>query len=333
MKRCFLIVTLVLFLFVSVGFSQTVYLTETFSDGVAENEWLSGYPGYSPIIETAYMENNPSGDNWVGMLNMNDAGVSESYTGDENWTDYYYEANIYVPINEGWYYGIEFRVRVDGEATTAYQFSSQFNVSSMEQRLRFRIRPSMGFPEVIQDWYAADIPGGVPTLSGWNKFAVQAVGNQFWLYFNDQEMPGCPYENDMLTQGGVGVYLFDMMADIGITLYADDLVVREPSNAIEEENEIEGQVGFKLHQNFPNPVTNSTAIRFHLPRTEKVSLEIFNLLGQRIRTLCNRSLDAGMHEIEWDGRTENSQRATPGIYYYRLHALDFDSTQKLIVVE
>jgi hypothetical protein len=75
---------------------------------------------------------------------------------------------------------------------------------------------------------------------------------------------------------------------------------------------------YELSQNYPNPFNPSTKIRFALPVSGKVKLEIYDLLGNTVRTLVNKEMSAGRHEILWDGRNQGGHTATVGIYFYRI---------------
>ena len=86
---------------------------------------------------------------------------------------------------------------------------------------------------------------------------------------------------------------------------------------------------FALHQNTPNPFATSTLIRFDLPRAAETRLEVFDLIGRRIRTLENRALPAGFHVAEWNHLDEAGRPVAPGIYVYRLIAGDFSQRRKM----
>lgn len=76
----------------------------------------------------------------------------------------------------------------------------------------------------------------------------------------------------------------------------------------------------ELDQNFPNPFNPVTTIRFGLPQETRVSLKIYNLLGQEVRTLISGLKEAGYHEIQWDGRNAVGAGVASGIYVYRIQA-------------
>jgi hypothetical protein len=73
-----------------------------------------------------------------------------------------------------------------------------------------------------------------------------------------------------------------------------------------------------LDQNYPNPFNSQTAIGYHLPEEGSVVLDIYNIAGQRVRTLVNRRQAAGMHAVIWDGRDDLGAPIGSGVYLYRL---------------
>lgn len=90
---------------------------------------------------------------------------------------------------------------------------------------------------------------------------------------------------------------------------------------------------YSLNQNFPNPFNPQTMISFSLPQSGDVKLEIFNILGERVRTLADGPLTAGSYRYTWDGK-DNAGRSTPsGIYLYRLSAEGFESTRKMLLLK
>jgi hypothetical protein len=91
-----------------------------------------------------------------------------------------------------------------------------------------------------------------------------------------------------------------------------------------------------LLQNYPNPFNPETWIPFHLKGEASVSIRIFNLSGQLIRTLDLGNMDAGVYVSRskaayWDGKNEAGEEVSSGIYFYTLQAGDFNSTKKMVV--
>ncbi|MFH1845327.1 MAG: FlgD immunoglobulin-like domain containing protein [bacterium] len=91
---------------------------------------------------------------------------------------------------------------------------------------------------------------------------------------------------------------------------------------------------FALRQNAPNPFNPMTTIKFEVPAPgASVRLEIFDLTGQRVRTLLNETRAPGFHEVLWDGQNDAGEQMASGIYFYRLRAGDFVQTAKMTLVK
>lgn len=84
---------------------------------------------------------------------------------------------------------------------------------------------------------------------------------------------------------------------------------------------------FTLANNYPNPFNPQTTIRYEMPVTGKVVLEIYNLLGQKIRTLVNEEKNAGRYSVVWNGLTDNENLVSSGVYFYRLVVSSHDPTR------
>jgi len=84
---------------------------------------------------------------------------------------------------------------------------------------------------------------------------------------------------------------------------------------------------FLLQQNYPNPFNPVTTIRFELPGTSQVILGVYDILGREIAVLVNERMDAGVHEVRFDGSTLAS-----GMYFYTLQAGGFTQTKRLLIV-
>jgi len=90
---------------------------------------------------------------------------------------------------------------------------------------------------------------------------------------------------------------------------------------------------FALYQNFPNPFNPSTTIRYGLPVTSKVSLMIYNILGQQIAEIMNAEQSSGTHEMLWKANVAS------GMYFYRITAVSiaeptkkFTQLKKMVVL-
>jgi parallel beta-helix repeat protein len=79
---------------------------------------------------------------------------------------------------------------------------------------------------------------------------------------------------------------------------------------------------FRLYQNYPNPFNPETLIQYDLPKSVHVRVEIFNILGEKVKTLVDERKPAGAHKVIWNGQTASGRAAASGIYVYRLQAGD-----------
>ena len=98
--------------------------------------------------------------------------------------------------------------------------------------------------------------------------------------------------------------------------------------AAEIENENVIPLKYSLNQNYPNPFNPSTKIKYILPKSEKVKIEVFNLLGQKITTLLDNQMPSGSHEVEFNG-----QNLSSGIYYYKIEAGEFQQVRKMLLIK
>ncbi|MBN1464464.1 T9SS type A sorting domain-containing protein [candidate division KSB1 bacterium] len=99
------------------------------------------------------------------------------------------------------------------------------------------------------------------------------------------------------------------------------------------DDNVKSPVEFTVQQNYPNPFNASTTISFLLPDHRYVELSIFDLLGRRVRQLIERSLQAGPHTLRWDGRDDQGQIVSTGIYIAKVTAGDVEKTMKMVLVK
>jgi hypothetical protein len=97
--------------------------------------------------------------------------------------------------------------------------------------------------------------------------------------------------------------------------------IPKPSPSLDEETTITSNgvvTEYALNQNYPNPFNPSTKISFALPEAGTVKLQIYDMLGNLVRTLASKSMSAGRHEVLWNGRNRDGQEVAAGVYIYRL---------------
>ena len=86
---------------------------------------------------------------------------------------------------------------------------------------------------------------------------------------------------------------------------------------------------FTLLGNYPNPFNPVTEITFAAPRSGHVRLEIFNVIGQKVKTLLDETVTSGLKAVVWDGTSDNGNPVASGIYYYRLATEDGIDVKKM----
>jgi hypothetical protein len=85
---------------------------------------------------------------------------------------------------------------------------------------------------------------------------------------------------------------------------------------------------FELQQNYPNPFNPTTTIKFSLPRSDHVTLKVFDVMGREIATLVDDELTAGRYDAHW-----NASGVESGVYFYQLRADEFVETKRLVLVK
>ena len=90
---------------------------------------------------------------------------------------------------------------------------------------------------------------------------------------------------------------------------------------------------YRLEQNYPNPFNLATTIIYSLPRAEHVKIEIFNINGQKIRTLVNEVITAGDQSVIWDAKDDDGVTVASGIYLYKLTAGDRSLSKKMTLTK
>ncbi|MBN2461902.1 MAG: T9SS type A sorting domain-containing protein, partial [Candidatus Cloacimonetes bacterium] len=88
-----------------------------------------------------------------------------------------------------------------------------------------------------------------------------------------------------------------------------------------------------LRQNYPNPFNPITNISFSLREAGNVSIEIFNVKGQKVKTLINEYRNSGDHQVVWNGTDDNNRAVDSGIYFYKMSAKGDTETRKMVLLK
>jgi len=91
-------------------------------------------------------------------------------------------------------------------------------------------------------------------------------------------------------------------------------------------------LSFTLAQNYPNPFNPTTTIEYRLNKAQFVTLTVYNVLGQKVRTLVSGKQGAGLHRLVWNGRNAQGLALPSGVYFYRLQSRENVATKKMILI-
>ena len=90
---------------------------------------------------------------------------------------------------------------------------------------------------------------------------------------------------------------------------------------------------YDLFQNYPNPFNPSTIIKYALPEASHVTVKVFNMLGQEVRTILDQEQSSGVKQVLWNGRNNYGSKVASGIYIYAIKANDFYKAKKMILMK
>jgi hypothetical protein len=169
--------------------------------------------------------------------------------------------------------------------------------------------------------FTEDVKLSYSTNNGANWITILAStsndGSEPWV------IPNTPSDSCLVKISDV---TDDLPADISDSVFA--IGVTEVSETDEEQ-----KISFSLSQNFPNPFNPITSIQFSLSVSERVSLKIYNLAGQEVRTLVDEEKRAGEHQVFWDGKDNSGKDVASGIYFYHVRAKNFTQTKKMVLLK
>jgi flagellar hook assembly protein FlgD len=118
------------------------------------------------------------------------------------------------------------------------------------------------------------------------------------------------------------------------TVYYDDVTVQVigTTTGVTDRNSGVPKT-FELANNYPNPFNPTTVIRFGVPSASDISIVVYNVLGQKVRSLANGPVAAGFHEVTWDGRDDLGTVVQSGVYFYRLETGPTAIVKKMLFVK
>jgi hypothetical protein len=208
-----------------------------------------------------------------------------------------------------------------GEAPKLYRNNSSF-YGNPNHWLQVTVQGSRSNRDGIGTRITATTPDGVSQIREITSGPTHGGGDYRAAYFGLDSNTTC----DLTIRLPMG----DTLVMAGVA--ADQVLhVIESATSVDDHDQITNR--FELFSNFPNPFNPSTTIRYSLGRETEVSLKVYTLLGQEVRTLVNSVQAAGQKAVEWDGRNEKGNPVASGIYIYRMKAGDFMWSSRMILLK
>jgi hypothetical protein len=146
----------------------------------------------------------------------------------------------------------------------------------------------------------------------------------------------CP--NPKNTSFYIHVYAINYLGDTSVSISggvctgAENSCPDTPTKDFDEENVID-ELKTALYQNYPNPFNPSTEIKFSLSNPSLVTLDIYDVLGRKIKTIANDHYEAGYHAILWNGTDNDGAKVASGVYFYIIKAGEFMETRKMLMIK
>ena len=184
-------------------------------------------------------------------------------------------------------------------------------------------------PRLHVSWTGNDDTGG----SGLKSYSIfySENGGPYTAWLSNTSVTS----GEFALQGG-SIYRFYSVAQdsVGnVEIQPDSSDVRIDLSTSVEENGRSIPTEFALSQNYPNPFNPITTITYQVPKRVFVSLRIYNVLGQPIKTLVNEEQPPGYYSIRWDCRDDSGRPVGNGVYIYRMVAGGFVHTKKALVLK
>ena len=169
---------------------------------------------------------------------------------------------------------------------------------------------------------------------------VQDSCAQILVYSDNANRDPIPFNFEIVTGRGVSSSISDYKVFNQITGEFEPGIVISGMQEYSiirfgEEGELEDNIPSvtKLHSNYPNPFNPSTTISFSLPKEENIELTIYNIKGQKVKTLYSGSAEEGKHTMIWEGKDTNDKLVSSGLYFYQLKTKDKELTRKMLLLK
>jgi hypothetical protein len=246
------------------------------------------------------------------LIDFDDQGWSPNQSLDSNFTinNFLYSSNKYFYTN----YGYNFDVYSVGIFFVFQNpVEDQFTITTSDQKL-FNLKS-------IAAYQVSELSDDNLIIEGWNGSSKEysATFNNIttWqiLSLNYNNINKTVFKLESSGQGGLTDFNFDNFYIEDSTIVAQDSTTAIPKS-------------YNLSQNYPNPFNPSTAINYQLPQAGKVTIKIYDIIGNEVSILADGYIDAGSYSV-----TFNASNLASGIYLYELKSNEFVSRKKMMFIK
>ncbi len=163
-------------------------------------------------------------------------------------------------------------------------------------------------------------------------------GNLTVVFFRFGKAPIAPGEGSILSLPVVASSNFDKEK---LQLYLKEAILADPEAVVipVDKGEVILPKSFNLNQNYPNPFNPNTTIRFEIgvdggnQAAVNTTLKVYNILGQVVKTLVNEPKLPGIYYQTWDGKNEQGEKVSSGLYFYQLRSGNYSETKKMVLLK
>lgn len=184
----------------------------------------------------------------------------------------------------------------------------------------------------IVSYFPSDLNQSLYTLTNYS-FTVNAFDadndslSYTWMINDINQNNSSPSLNTIFTEQGF--FVVKVIVSDGLTLR--DVVWNVSVNTLSSD----GLHVFntQLINNYPNPFNPDTFIRFSLKESDWISIEIFNVKGQKVKQLLNQKMNVGFHSLKWDGTDDNNRQLCSGVYFYKMRSSTYSGIKKMLMLK
>lgn len=120
---------------------------------------------------------------------------------------------------------------------------------------------------------------------------------------------------------------------VSITSNDQDLEIMVSATLTDYEDDNVSALVTNLAGNYPNPFNPTTSINFAMAEAGKVQIDVYNILGQKVKSLVNNHMEAGNHQVVWNGKDNANSPVASGVYFYKMKTGRYTSTKKMLMLK